>query len=97
MTTPPARDRGRAETDISQQPAVSATSAPDCPLQDLGAIERVLGPDELAVIATEYNRGCPVRGSGPVTPEADREWLANLPAGAVKQTNGVDKEERAAP
>jgi hypothetical protein len=80
MTTPLARDRGRAKTDILQQPEVSATSAPDCPPPDLGAIERVLGPHELALIATAHRRGCPVRGdSGLVTPEADREWLASLP------------------
>jgi hypothetical protein len=80
MTTPLARDRGRAKTDILQQPEVSATSAPDCPLPDLGAIERVLGPHELALIATAHRRGCPVRGdSGLVAPEADREWLASLP------------------
>jgi hypothetical protein len=96
MTTPLARDRGRAKTDILQQPEVSATSAPDCPLPDLGAIEREFGPDELAVIATARNRDCPVRGgSWLVTPEADREWLASLPASKLKQqTNGTHEGDQ---
>jgi hypothetical protein len=33
------------------------------------------------------------RGTWLVTPEADREWLASLPASQIKQSNGVDEEQ----
>jgi hypothetical protein len=95
MTTPPARDRGRAKTDIysSQRylprrpPTVhSQISVPSSACSAL--MSSPLSPWSITVVA---------RYAVPVTREVDREWLANLPAGAIKQTNGVNGEERAAP
>jgi hypothetical protein len=59
MTTPPAADRGRAKSDISHQPAISATAtAPRPPFDEPGAIERMLGAAELAAITTAHDPGC---------------------------------------
>ena len=95
MTTPPARDRGRAKADILQQLELSATSTPDCPPPDLGAMDgSPWGPDGLKVLDAARQL-CGVRVvSLEANPLDDVSWRSIAQAMAAAMRDYIDWRDR---